>query len=198
MQLLLATHNHGKRREWRQLLAELEIELITPEELGLALEVEETGETYRENALLKASTFSAAAGIPALADDSGLEVDALDGAPGIRSARYQLGSDEVRYRALLKALENVPAPQRTARFRCCAALVRPGGEEFIITEGVCEGSISTKPAGGGGFGYDPVFYVEAAQCTMAELPAEEKNRISHRALAAQELVEVLRGRVFRL
>ncbi len=190
MQLLLATHNIGKRREWMALLAGNGVMLLTPEEVGVEAEVEETGNTYRENALLKARTLAAASGLPTLADDSGLEVDMLGGAPGIRSARYRLGSDEVRYRALLRALENVPAPQRTARFRCVAALVLPDGREFV-TEGVCEGVIATEPRGEGGFGYDPIFYLPTHGCTMAELPAEEKNRISHRARAAAAMRAVL-------
>lgn len=186
MQLLLATHNRGKRREWLPLLAGLEIELLLPEDLGLETDVEETGATYVENALLKARALAAASGLPTLADDSGLEVDALGGAPGLHSARYQPGPDPVRYRALLRALEGIPADQRTARFRCVAALVLPDGREFV-TEGVCEGSIATAPAGEGGFGYDPVFYLPERGCTMAELPADEKNRLSHRARAAQAL-----------
>jgi XTP/dITP diphosphohydrolase len=190
MRLLLATHNPGKRREWLALLDGVDVELLLPEEVGLDMDVKETGETYTENALLKARTLGAASGMPALADDSGLEVDALDGAPGIRSARYRLGSDEVRYRALLKALEGVPAEERTARFRCVAALVLPDGREFTA-EGVCEGVITTTPSGEGGFGYDPVFYVPEADATMAELPAAVKNRISHRARAAQALRPML-------
>ncbi|MBN2005321.1 MAG: RdgB/HAM1 family non-canonical purine NTP pyrophosphatase [Anaerolineae bacterium] len=191
MRILLATHNQGKRREWLPLLAGLDIELILPDDLGLFTEVEETGETYRENALLKARALAAASGLPALADDSGLEVDALEGAPGVRSARYHLGGDEVRYRALLKALENVSSTSdRSARFRCIAALVLPDGREFV-TEGVCEGLIGFEPRGEAGFGYDPVFFVPEANCTMAELPPEEKNRISHRARAAQAMRKVL-------
>ncbi len=193
MRILLATHNQGKRREWLPLLAGLDIELILPDDLGLLAEVEETGETYRENALLKAHALATASGLPALADDSGLEVDALDGAPGVRSARYHLGDDEVRYRALLKALEHVQSTSdRSARFRCIAALVLPDGREFV-TEGVCEGLIGFEPRGEAGFGYDPVFFVPEAHCTMAELPAEEKNRISHRARAAQAMRKVLAG-----
>ncbi len=190
MRLLLATHNRGKRREWQALLDGLPFEVLLPEDLGLSAEVEETGETYLENALLKAQTLAAASGLPALADDSGLEVDALDGAPGVRSARYQLGSDAVRYRALLHALEGVPPESRGARFRCIAALVLPDGREFH-TEGVCEGVIQTTAAGAGGFGYDPVFYIPEQGCTMAELSAEVKNRISHRARAAQAMRAVL-------
>ena len=190
MRILLATHNRGKRREWQALLAGLPVEWLLPDDLGLSGEVEETGETYLENALLKARTLGAASGLPTLSDDSGLEVDALDGAPGIHSARYRLGPDAVRYRALLRALEGVPPEKRTARFRCVAALVLPDGREFT-TEGVCEGLIATEPSGEGGFGYDPVFYVPEQGCTMAKLSDETKNRLSHRAHAARALRAVL-------
>lgn len=190
LRLVLATHNHGKRREWQALLEGLPVTLVLPDELGLSEPVEETGRTYLENALLKARTLAAASGLPALADDSGLEVGALDGAPGLHSARYILGGDEVRYRALLRALEGVPPERRGARFRCVAALVLPDGREFH-TEGVCEGVIQTAPSGEGGFGYDPVFFLPEQGCTMAELSFEAKNRISHRARAAQAMRRVL-------
>ncbi|HOC20443.1 MAG TPA: RdgB/HAM1 family non-canonical purine NTP pyrophosphatase [Anaerolineae bacterium] len=190
LRLVLATHNHGKRREWQALLEELPVTLVLPDELGLSEPVEETGRTYLENALLKARTLAAASGLPALADDSGLEVEALDGAPGLHSARYILGGDEVRYRALLRALEGVPPERRGARFRCVAVLVLPDGREFH-TEGVCEGVIQTAPSGEGGFGYDPVFFLPEQGCTMAELSFEAKNRISHRARAAQAMRRVL-------
>ncbi len=193
MRLLLATHNRGKRREWQALLEGLDVELLLPDDLGLCDEVEETGETYTENALLKARALAAASGLPTLADDSGLEVDALEGAPGVRSARYHLGADEVRYRALLQALDGVPLEQRGARFRCVAALALPGGagpREFT-TEGVCEGVISFEPRGEAGFGYDPVFYLFEHSCTMAQLTEAEKNRISHRARAAQAMRPIL-------
>lgn len=190
--VVLATHNAGKRREWAALLDGLEIDLVLPEEIGLDLEVEETGETYRENALLKARTLAKFANLPALADDSGLEVDALEGAPGVRSARYQLGSDKVRYRALLQALEGVPPAERTARFRCIAALAFPDGRTFT-TEGVCEGVIAMKSSGEGGFGYDPVFYLPSHEMTMAELDFETKNQISHRARAARAMRAVIRA-----
>ncbi len=188
--VLLATHNPGKRREWYELLKGLDIALWLPDELGLDGAVAETGETYEENAFLKARTLSAASGLPALADDSGLEVDALEGAPGVRSARYRLGSDAVRYRALLEALEGVPEEERTARFRCVAALVLPDGREFT-TEGVCEGVITTEPQGEGGFGYDPVFYLPGRGKTLAQLGPYEKNQISHRALAAEAMRPIL-------
>jgi len=194
MRLLLATHNQGKRREWRALLDGLDVELLLPDDLGLHDDVEETGETYTENALIKARALAAASGLPTLADDSGLEVDALDGAPGVRSARYHLGTDEVRYRALLKALVGVPEEKRGARFRCIAALVIPGEGDAaceFTTEGVCEGVIGFAPAGEEGFGYDPVFYLPDRGRTMAELPAEEKNCISHRARAAQAMHPIL-------
>ncbi|MFN2283785.1 MAG: RdgB/HAM1 family non-canonical purine NTP pyrophosphatase [Anaerolineae bacterium] len=200
MQLLLATHNQGKRREWRALLDGLDVELLLPDDLGLTGDIEETGDTYVENALIKARTLAKVSGLPTLADDSGLEVDALEGAPGVRSARYHLGTDEVRYRALLKALDGVPKEKRGARFRCIAALVIPGAGDTareFITEGVCEGVIGFGPAGEEGFGYDPVFYLPDRGCTMAELPAEEKNRISHRARAAQKMRPIL-GREARL
>jgi XTP/dITP diphosphohydrolase len=188
--LLLGTHNAGKRREWRALLDGLDVEILLPVDVGLTLDVKETGTTYTENALLKARTYAAASDLPTLADDSGLEVDALDGAPGIRSARYKLGSDQVRYRALLEALEGVPPPARMARFRCIAALVLSDDREFT-TEGVCEGIITMEPSGEGGFGYDPVFYVPSHGQTMAELSTETKNRISHRARAAKALRPLL-------
>ncbi len=186
--VVLATHNAGKRREWVALLKRLDLEIVLPEEIGLDIEVSETGDTYVANALLKARALAEASGLPALADDSGLEVDALDGAPGVRSARFQPGSDEVRYVALLAALDGVPRAERSARFRCVAALVLPDGRSFT-TEGVCEGVIASAPAGEGGFGYDPVFFIPEAGKTMAELSTEEKNRISHRARAAQAMRE---------
>lgn len=188
--LLLGTHNAGKRREWQALLESLDVEILLPDEVGLTVDVKEVGQTYTENALLKARTYAGIADLPTLADDSGLEVDALDGAPGIRSARYTLGSDRVRYRALLKALEGVPPPERMARFRCVAALALLDGRQFT-TEGICEGIITMAPSGEGGFGYDPVFYVSSHGRTMAELSAETKNRISHRARAARALRPIL-------
>ena len=196
MQLLLATQNKGKQKEWTVLLSSLPLSIVFPEDIGLHIDVEETGETYQENAYLKAAAYAKASGLPALADDSGLEVDALDSAPGVRSARYRLGSDKVRYRALLAAMHNVPAAQRSARFRCVATLAFPGGEHYS-TEGVCEGSITLSPLGMQGFGYDPVFYVSAFQQTMAQLSQDVKNQISHRARAASKMHAVL-VRVFSL
>jgi len=190
VKVVLATHNRGKRREWRALLDGLGLELVLPEEIGVDIEVEETGNTYRENALIKARALLQASGFPALADDSGLEVDALGGAPGVKSARFRPGSDEVRYVALLEALQGVPAGDRGARFRCLAALALPDGREFV-TEGVCDGTIGLSPSGCEGFGYDPVFQVQELDRTMAELSADEKNVISHRARAAAAMRPIL-------
>jgi len=194
--LLVATQNPGKRREYDALLAPLPARVLFPQDLGLEVAVEETGTTYAENALLKAQAHARALrqrGIRALvlADDSGLEVDALDGAPGIRSARYTPGSDTDRLTALLSHLEGIEQERRTARFRCVLAIVTPEGEVHIA-EGACEGVIATEPAGEGGFGYDPLFYLPEFGCTMAELPAQVKNRISHRARAVQAAMPLLR------
>lgn len=191
--LLLATHNRGKVKEYRQILAGLPLELITPANLGLNLEVKETGQTYTENAVLKAQTYARAGGLIALADDSGLEVDALGGAPGLRSARYDggEGSDRARYELLLEALDGVPPKRRSARFRCIIAIATPDDDVYTC-EGVCPGTIALAPRGEGGFGYDPVFLLPERGRTMAELPPEEKNRISHRARAGQQAREILR------
>ena len=185
MKLLIATHNRGKLREYAALLADLPVTLVSPQEIGLGKrEGIETGSTYEENARRKALAYAQASGLPTLADDSGLEVDALDGAPGPYSARYAPGEDRARITALLQALEGVPEPERTARFRCVIALATPDGT-VQTAEGTCEGRILTAPRGEGGFGYDPIFYLPDQGCTMAELPMEEKNRISHRARALQ-------------
>jgi XTP/dITP diphosphohydrolase len=196
MDVLFATNNPGKMREFRALLAPLEARVLFPPDLGLDLQVVEDGATYAENASIKARAFSrtgqAVAGpLLTLADDSGLEVDALDGAPGLHSARYTPGSDTDRVANLLAHLEGVAWEQRTARFRCVIAIAPPEGEVQVV-EGVCEGMIALEPAGGGGFGYDPVFHISAFGCTMAELPAEIKNRISHRGRAAAAALPILR------
>ena len=192
MKLLVATHNPGKKREYERILSGLGLALVTPGQVGIHLEVVEDGDTYAENALLKARAFSQASNLLTIADDSGLEVDALDGAPGVRSARYagEGATDEDRYRLLLANLMGVPELHRSARFRCAIALVWPDGREAVV-EGVCEGRITHEPRGEHGFGYDPVFYVLERGCTMAELPIETKNRISHRAHAGQKARELL-------
>jgi XTP/dITP diphosphohydrolase len=183
--LLVATNNPGKIREYEELLSDLPLQLTFPRREGLTLEVEESGQTFEENARLKAQEFARASGLLTLADDSGLEVDALDGAPGVRSARYAGAdaSDVDRYRKLLAALAGVPASARSARFRCVVALALPGGE-LHTWHGTCEGTIGFAPKGEHGFGYDPIFVVEGQEGhTMAELPPDLKNQISHRARA---------------
>lgn len=192
--LLLATNNKGKIREYRKLLTDIPFDLISPAELGITLEVEETGTTFEENAILKAQALSEASGLPALADDSGLEVDALNGEPGIRSARYagEDATDAEKVQYLLSRLEGIPTEQRTARFRCVIAITTPDGQ-IRLCEGTCEGTITLKATGTSGFGYDPIFYIPELQKTMAELPMETKNRISHRGRAARKAAELLRA-----
>jgi len=190
--LLVATHNPGKVREYRELLAGLPLEVTYLDAEGITLEVEETGETFAENAVQKATAYARASGLWTWADDSGLEVDALGGAPGVCSARYAGAgaSDADRYRKLLAALAGVPWARRTARFRCTVAIARPEGEVWT-TDGVCEGIIAFGPAGANGFGYDPVFYLPEHGATMAQLPAEMKNQISHRGRAARKAAALL-------
>ncbi|GAB4568139.1 MAG: RdgB/HAM1 family non-canonical purine NTP pyrophosphatase [Anaerolineae bacterium] len=190
--LLIATHNAGKLREYRQLLADLPLQVVELAHVGITEDVPEDGDTFAENARAKALAYARMSGLWTWADDSGLEVDALNGEPGVMSARYggPGASDEDRYRLLLQRLEGVPEHKRTARFRCVIALASPQGEVHLA-EGVCEGRITTEPRGQGGFGYDPVFFVPELGRTMAELTAEEKNAISHRGRAAREAREVL-------
>ena len=184
--LLLASNNQGKLAEIRALIPE--IRTASPADVGLELEVEEDGRSFFENAFLKAAAFARASGLVALADDSGLEIDALDGAPGIHSARFGGPglNDRDRCRLALEQLTGVPPARRQARFRCCVTAV--GGDGRVIAaEGVCPGRISTEPRGANGFGYDPIFYFSALQRTMAELSPEVKNRISHRAAAIRRI-----------
>ena len=183
--LLIATSNAGKVDEFRALLAGCGWRLVAPAELGLALDVAETGATYAVNARLKAAAFAQASGLPALADDSGLEVDALGGAPGpLHHTRGWDGRDQAdRIRILLDALEDVPADQRGARFRAVIVVQMPDGRR-LEAEGAREGVIAAAPAGAAGFGYDPVFLLPSLGRTIAELTLEEKNRLSHRAVAA--------------
>ncbi|ACY13206.1 RdgB/HAM1 family non-canonical purine NTP pyrophosphatase [Haliangium ochraceum] len=191
--LVFATRNRGKLEELRQLLAGLAIEVKAVDEWGGEVpEVEEDGDTFAANAAKKAREVSAATGLPALADDSGLEVDVLDGAPGVRSARYsgEGASDEANNRALLAALAGEPAERRGARFRACLALADEGGGlagEVILEEGACEGRILEAPRGSGGFGYDPLFFSEELGATFAELGIGTKNGASHRARAMQAM-----------
>ncbi len=188
--LLLASANPGKVREYRDLLRDLPLEVVTPAEIGLEEEVEESGDTYEENARRKALALARRSGLITLADDSGLEVDALGGAPGPRSHRYHAGSDAERYRLLLRQLEGLPPERRTARFRCVIAVATPEGEVYTV-EGICPGRIADEPRGTGGFGYDPIFFLPELGRTMAELSPEEKNRLSHRARAAHRARPIL-------
>ena len=191
--LILATGNAGKVREIRAILGGLGVELLTPTEAGLIVPpVIETDRSYVENAVTKATAVARASGLPALADDSGIEVDALGGRPGPLSARYggqRCQTDEDRYRLLLRELEGVPWARRTARFRAVIALAVPGNRP-IVREGVVEGHIALAPRGTNGHGYDPVFEVVPGR-TAAELSAEEKNAVSHRGRALAALVETL-------
>jgi len=192
--LLLASTNPGKLREMRALLKDVKVHLLSPRDLGLAIEVEETGATYAENAARKARAFSLRSGLVSLADDSGLEVDALGGAPGLYSARYapHPGATDADRRAyLLQQLQDQPRPW-SARFRCTVAIALPSGEVHF-TEGVCPGEIIPEERGRGGFGYDPVFLIPSLNKTMAELSLQEKNKISHRALAVRAAIPLLKG-----
>ncbi|HEY5571391.1 MAG TPA: RdgB/HAM1 family non-canonical purine NTP pyrophosphatase [Anaerolineales bacterium] len=191
--LLLASTNPGKLREMRALLKDLKVRLLSPKDLSLDIEVEETGATYAENAARKARAFSLRSGLVSLADDSGLEVDALGGAPGLYSARYapHPGATDADRRAyLLQQLQDQPRPW-SARFRCTVAIALPSGEVHF-TEGVCPGEIIPEERGRGGFGYDPVFLIPSLNKTMAELSLQEKNKISHRALAVRAAIPLLK------
>jgi XTP/dITP diphosphohydrolase len=183
--LLLATTNHHKLKEFRTIFADLPFTLITPKDIQLDIDVEETGTTFRENAELKALAYANASGLLSLADDSGLEIDALGGSPGIYSARF--ASPEIAYEErfdiIFKQLHGLPLEQRTARFRCVIALAEPS-RYLRWVEGIIEGLITDTPRGTNGFGYDPIFLVPELGKTTAELASEEKNRISHRGHAA--------------
>jgi XTP/dITP diphosphohydrolase len=184
-QLLVATTNQGKVRELRELLPG--IRLLTPADAGVQLEVEETGQTFIENARLKARAYLEATGLRTMGEDSGIEVDALGGEPGVYSARYHdLPDGPVKNAHVLDLLRDVPDAERGCRYVCAIVLVSPGEREQIF-EGECRGRIASGPAGQGGFGYDPIFLVPELGRTMAELSAEEKNAISHRGRAVKEL-----------
>ncbi len=189
MKAVLASKNQHKLAEISKIVAQFGMELVLQSELGLDIDVDETGETFEENSMLKARAVMEASGMPAIADDSGLMVDALDGAPGVYSARYG-GShdrtDEERYRYLLSNLENVPEEKRSAKFVSVITLLYPDGHA-IIARGECPGTILHAPRGENGFGYDPVFFVTSEGKSMAELSPERKNEISHRARALQVL-----------
>lgn len=185
MKFVLATHNQKKLREMDEILSAYGVEVVSPKELGIDLEVEETGTTFAENAMLKAKAICEAAGLPAIADDSGLCVDALSGAPGVYSARYGgEGLDDVgRYRLLLENLRGQTS--RTAHFACAIACAFPNGDT-LTAEGKVEGTIAFAPMGEGGFGYDPIFFYPPLRKTFGQLTAEEKHGISHRGKALED------------
>lgn len=186
MTFVLASNNEGKLREIREILSDMDIEVISQSEAGLVLSVEETGKSFEENAYIKAIMATTLLGMPAIADDSGLCVDALDGAPGIYSARYggaEAKTDAERMELLLRNMEG--RRDRTARFVSCVCCTFPNGDS-LTARGECEGVIAEEPRGTDGFGYDPVFIPEGMTQTMAEIPPELKNQISHRARSLAE------------
>ncbi len=191
-QILIATGNKDKMREIAMILSDTDFEPVSVKEAGLSVEVEENGSSFEENALIKARAVSQASGRMAVADDSGLEIDHLNGEPGIYSARY-MGEDTsylIKNQALIDRLAGVPDEERTARFVCACACVFPDGSEFVCRE-VMEGRIGYKQEGENGFGYDPIFYLPEFGCTSAQLSPEEKNRISHRGKALRKLRDML-------
>jgi XTP/dITP diphosphohydrolase len=193
MKAVLASGNPGKVREFAALLSARDIEVIPQTHFGIT-PVAETGSTFLDNALLKARHAAAASGLPALADDSGLEVDALDGRPGVRSARYagEQASDADNVSLLLNDLAGVPEERRTARFRCVLVLVRDSADpDPLVASGVWEGHVLSAPQGAGGFGYDPVFQPQGLAISAAELPASRKNQLSHRGQALRALLAAL-------
>ena len=193
LEFVIATNNAHKLREMRAILDTEQRRVLSMKEAGIATDPEETGTTFEEDALIKARAACAASGKPALADDSGIAVDALNGGPGIYSARYCEGSDEDRLWFLLKNVEDVPEGKRGAHYVAAIACVLPDGTEFTV-RGTVFGSLLRAPIGEGGFGYDPIFYVESEGATFAQIPAERKNEISHRANALKLLVQELEQR----
>ncbi len=191
--LLLATTNPGKIREITEMLHDIPVQIVSLKEAGITTPVEETGATIYANAVLKAREYARMTGLLTLADDSGIEVDALDGAPGVHSARFagEHATDEERNNLLLEKLRDVPTAKRTARFRCVVAIATPD-LKIETTEGTIEGQIARGPKGTNGFGYDPLFYVPSLGKHMAELPPEHKNRISHRGKATAAALPILR------
>jgi XTP/dITP diphosphohydrolase len=192
--LLIASSNPGKLREIRAVLEGWPVKVVTPADLGLSLEVEESGQTYAENAARKAMAFASVSGLLTLGDDSGLEVDALGGAPGLYSHRFapQPGASDADRRVyLLQQLPGKPRPW-WARFRCIIALATPSGE-VRFSEGECRGEIIPEERGHGGFGYDPIFFIPEMSKTMAQLNLLEKNRLSHRGRALKAVLPILRG-----
>ena len=195
MQIILATHNRGKMKEMSSILAHLPVKLLTLDDFPQIGEIPETGETLKENAFIKAETVHQKTGLPALADDTGLEVDALNGAPGVHSSRYdgETATFEDNCRKMMQEMDGIPAEERTARFHTVIAFVSNSGNEW--TEGMVEGRILEKKRGDGGFGYDPLFYYPPLKKTFAELNSEQKNNISHRGKALRNFCQILEKRI---
>ncbi len=192
--IIFATTNEGKMKEIRKILSDLEYDIISMKEAGISIDIVEDGSTYEENAIIKAKTIMEMTGKIVLADDSGLEVDAMDKAPGIYSARF-LGENttyDIKNNYIIEQLKDVTDKERTARFVCAIACAFPSGE-IETTRGTIEGYIGYRIAGENGFGYDPIFMVPEYGCTSAELSAEMKNKISHRGLALEKMKEILRS-----
>ncbi|MFT5452350.1 MAG: XTP/dITP diphosphohydrolase [Enterobacterales bacterium] len=197
-QIVLATGNKGKVREFKQMLSNQPFEILPQSDFDVS-EVEETGLTFVENAIIKARHAAKVTGLPAIADDSGIEVDALNGAPGIYSARYAGldANDKDNLHKLIQDIEEIDEPLRTARFQCVLVLMRHENDPTpIICQGSWEGSLLRKPAGQNGFGYDPIFWLEANQCTSAELDPDTKDKLSHRGQALRMLVHELKKSSF--
>ena len=192
MKLVIASSNQGKIKEIKEILGDYFEEIVSMKDVGLHLEIEETGETFCENAQIKALAVYSATGMCALSDDSGLAVEALGGAPGVYSARYsgEGANDKKNNEKLLAALEGVPYPRRSAAFVCCVALVRPD-LPTLFAQGECSGIIGLQEKGENGFGYDPLFYVPQLDKTFAQIDNEVKNSMSHRSRALQKLKEML-------
>ena len=200
-QVVLASNNRGKLKELENLLAPLGLTIIPQGEFAIA-DAEETGLTFVENAIIKARHASQLSGLPAIADDSGLEVDYLQGAPGIYSARFSVDTDKnivatdaSNNEKLLSLLNGVAVPERSARFQCCVVFMRHAADPTpLICQGTWEGQIAFEPAGENGFGYDPLFYIPELSCTSAQLDKSKKNTLSHRAKATAELLQQLQHR----
>lgn len=192
--IIAATKNRGKLEEIAQLLSNLPYDVISMTKAGMTDDIDETGATFEENALIKARAVWRVTGETVIADDSGLEVDYLEGAPGVYSARYagEGATDTDKNNKLLAALSGVPADKRAARFVCAIALIFPDGRELVV-RGTCEGFIADGPAGNNGFGYDPLFYVPEFGLTIAQMDADLKNSISHRGNALRKILDVLEG-----
>ena len=193
MKIVLATKNRGKVKELASMLRDMDVDVCSIDDVAGVPEIVEDGSTFFENAFKKAKTVAEATGLVSIGDDSGLEVDALDGAPGVYSARFSGagGDDEANNRKLLDVMKGIPDDRRTARFRCVVVAFHPSGR-WISAEGTCEGMIGREPRGTGGFGYDPVFVLPSSGLTMAEISREEKNRISHRGEAFRKIMQKLR------